>query len=229
MNLYELFQIINATIGGTGKELSPPEAELMIHSAQLKHYNSLIGADEQYRPGQPLPQQSFEQTRLNSVSLSPFKVWMGKPDELPLRVNDDGYAITPSNMYYPSSCFYTYNGSQRPIKILSDNEWELRQGDALTKATDRNPIANIQNDIIRFSPIINKLVNFIYLKTLTKPVIAYNSSRGYLEYDSANSTELEWDESNQIDILYILLTDLGLAVNREDIIQVAEKIKTTGI
>ena len=229
MTLYELFQIINVSIGDTDKELSPSEAELMIHSAQLKHYNSLIGANEQYQAGAPIPQQSFEQTRLNSVSLSDFKVWMGKPGETPLKVNDDGYATTPSNMYYPSSMFYTYNGDSRFIEIVSDYEWELRQADALTKATNRNPIANIQDNIIRFSPIVNKFVNFIYLKTLTKPVFAYTQTKGYLEYDSSGSVELEWNESNQIDILYILLTDLGLAVNREDIIQVAEKIKTVGV
>jgi hypothetical protein len=40
---------------------------------------------------------------------------------------------------------------------------------------------------------------------------------------------LEWDEINQIDIMHILLSDLGLPMKRQDIYQVAENKKAQGI
>ena len=73
------------------------------------------------------------------------------------------------------------------------------------------------------------MVDFTYIKFPTKPVFAYTITNGYVEYDSVNSVELEWDEVNQLDILYILLSDLGVVATKADVFQISEKVKTKGI
>jgi hypothetical protein len=60
-------------------------------------------------------------------------------------------------------------------------------------------------------------------------VYAYTIIDGFIEYNPTNSIELEWDELNQIDILYILLSDLGIVTAKADIFQISEKVKIQGI
>lgn len=228
MNLYNIFRVINIIAGKKTKSkvLTPEQYEIMIHVAQLKHLKRKIGLPEEYQPGRPLPAQLFEITRINTMDLSPFKKFLGKKeDEPPLIVDSYGYATIPDDLYYPSVMEY----KNRNIEIVSDELWNLRKSDALLKGTERNPIANFQNNFIRFNPLKNCFVDFIYLRNPIKPVFAYTLTKGYIEYDENNSIELEWNEINQIDIIAILLFDLGINIEKPEILQVAESVKTKGI
>ena len=60
-------------------------------------------------------------------------------------------------------------------------------------------------------------------------MLSYTQSSGYLQYDSSNSTELEWSEADQIDILYIVLFDIGITMGKPDILAVANKVKNEGV
>jgi hypothetical protein len=230
MTLYDILQVCNL-LGGKG--LTPEQAELLIKTASLKHFKRKVGLPEQYQPGQPMPQQAFEITKKITQDLLPFKVHMGKSGTVPLYVDAYGYATTPSNLYYPSTMTYlkseAHGLTYKPIDILDDQAWVDRVDDALTAPSVNRPVANFQVSYIRFSPIKNAWVEFIYLKYPDDPVFGYTQDRGFIEYDSANSTELEWDEANQVDIIAIMLSDLGVNMGRQDILQVAEKVKTQGI
>lgn len=67
--------------------------ERLLHTAQTKHFSSLL--------------PEFEQSRIIGVELSPFKVIMG--DTTPeLSVNSFGRAILPSACYMPSTARFRY-------------------------------------------------------------------------------------------------------------------------
>ena len=235
MTLNEIRNIINIISGEKlkGRVITPEDFELMLKVANLKHFKRKVGLPEEYQPGAPLPAQAFEITTKSTMDLSPFKVHMGRTGVMPLYVDTYGEAVTPSDMYYPSTMQYNYilNGvtKKRNIDIVSDLEWTERSSDALTQPTDRNPVANIQDSYIRFSPITDKFVEFVYLRYPIDPVYAYSQDKGYVEYNASSSTELEWDEVNQIDIISILLFDLGINMGKGDILSYADKVKKEGV
>jgi hypothetical protein len=45
-----------------------------------------------------------------------------------------------------------------------------------------------------------------YIRRPLKPVYATDTSEGYNKYDAFSSVDLEWDDINKIDILYIMLS-----------------------
>lgn len=227
MNLGEIFKIINIISGDKlkGKKLSPSQAESIINLAQLKHFKEKVGVPEQYSPGMPIPKQVFENTRINSMDLQPFKVHMGKVGEVYMTVNNNGYGDVPSDMYYPSTAMY--NG--RRVDILSDDEWAYRYDDELTKGTERNPIANIQDTYVRFSPLKNTFVEFVYLRYPANVVFSFTQTEKFISYNESGSTELEWNEVNQIDIIYKVMFELGINIGKQEVLSVADKVKKEGV
>ena len=237
MNLGELFDLAGFIVQDIDpeKQVSPPEFELALKAANIKHFKQKIGLPEEYQPGMPLPRQVPEITMKITEDIRPFKVFMGRgagANATPLSV-DDGYATIPDDYYYPLSMVYRWvkDGAivRRNIDIVDDLEWGNRISDPLTKGTKKNPICNYQATEIRFQPDSILFVDFTYLRMPNEPVFATKYDDGYVQYDAANSTELEWDDINQLDILYKTLTDLGFGLKRGDVIQYAEQHKQQGV
>jgi hypothetical protein len=49
-----------------------------------------------------------------------------------------------------------------------------------------------------------------------------------LAYDHAASVELEWDDGNKLDIMHLILQDMGINLSRGDVVQFANKVVETG-
>jgi len=110
---------------------------------------------------------------------------------------------------------------------------DLQYNEAITKVAAKPdewyPVCNLQSTFIRFSPILTGNVSIVYLRLPVKPVYAVKETDGYYEYDSVNSTELEWGDLQIIDILTILLGDLGLEMKSQDVINYSENLKAKGV
>jgi len=65
---------------------------------------------------------------------------------------------------------------------------------------------------------------FVYLKLPQKPVFSVSYDRGFAEYDPTNSTELEWNDMNILDIVSILINELlQVQISMQEIQQIANK------
>lgn len=215
-------------------QLTPEKFGEWLHLFSMKQFKRKVGLPEQYQPGMPLPQQAYEITERIGQDLRPFKVLMGKLQSTPhLTFNDLGYADIPFGFYYPGYMLYDdyKNGSSdlRRVDILSDLEWANRVGDPVEGPTFRNPIANFQKDFIRIWPASIKRCEFEYLRIPIAPVFGYSKRNGWVEYDEATSTELEWDDLNVLDIISLFLVEFGIAINAAEIANYAEMVKTKGI
>lgn len=236
MNLNEQRIVVSTIIQDKNPAINivPEQWDILLHLAQLKHFKRKIGLPEEYVPGAPIPAQVFEITQKISDDLIPFTFHMGRAGTPPLYVSSNGEATTPTDMYYPATMTYNLikpGGGVEPrmVDIVNDKEWQDLTTSYICNPTKRFPIANFKKDYIRFDPKNLQMVDFTYIKFPTKPVFAYTITNGYVEYDSVNSVELEWDEVNQLDILYILLSDLGVVATKADVFQISEKVKTKGI
>lgn len=210
-------------------QLSDKTLNRLIDGASLKQLKRKMGLPEQYQPGQPLSAQAYEVTPIISHDLEPFKRTKGWKDEPALSVDSDGFILLPSDYFYYSSMIHTANGVRRHFEFMPDEEFEKRIGDPLIGPNERNPIANIQFGYIRIAPTTITEVSMTYIKRPDKPVYATKTVNGYREYDPVNSVELEWDDVNRLDIIYIMLYDLGINMQRGDLVNYAQKYQQQGI
>ncbi len=191
-----------------GIELPKNKLEQLLQQSQLLQFKRKLGIPEQYDPRNP---QGFEVNKIITSDLEPFKVIMG--DKTPmLKVDSQGYATLPKDFYYPSTLRIRQvkSGveSWRKVDVLSDKEFNDRISSALLHPSLRYPIANFQSGVVRFEPRNIKVAHFVYLRLPVKPVYAIKMTRGFAEYDSTKSTELQWNDINTLDIISILINEL---------------------
>jgi len=214
MNLHQIIRIVNIFTGPKSINKSPGQLMIMLHQAQVKHFYKIIGS--------PQDGKAVEIDRLNSISLSPFKVYRGVNGLPALYIDRYGIADSPEDLFYPLSALY----GAREVEFIPDGEYSRRKGDALLKGTLRNPVAVIQDGYIEFDPLKNMYIKFSYLKNPPLPVYGYTQTRGFIEYQAEESTELLWKESDQIEIIYTLISDLGIDIGKQAVIEMAEKVKS---
>lgn len=228
MTLNDINFIVSFTLERYAPSLvvTPYKLGQLLHVAQLKHFKRKLGLPEDAQKV-----QQYEISKVISSDLDPFKVIMGDKT-MEMRVVD-GYAPLPSGFYYPSTMRYRRvklgKETWKEVDILSDKEFDHRVSSTLLRPSTRYPIANLQKNYFRVEPRGIRSVYFVYLKLPTKPVFGITMVRGFSEYDPTTSTELEWNDVNIIDIIYIMLSDLGVKISSAELFQIAEKTKIKGI
>jgi hypothetical protein len=139
--------------------------------------------------------------------------------------------------FHPTSLYYTYNGSVREIRVVTDAEWAYYTSNSLLAPSDEFPIVKISGDNLEFSPIISVTVTLTYLKNPTEPFFDYyfdaddkivylTEGQNYTlqtgeEYRdgtlppnvvSSISVELPFPQSERIDIAYKILQKFGISL-----------------
>lgn len=236
MDLNDVREFINVILKEQAPDkvyMSPSQFADVLNQCSLVHFKRKIGLPEEYRPGQPIPRQAFEITKKLTLDLLPFKVEMGTTTP-PLTVNQFGLADIPGNCYYPAAFgFRLYrNGvlDYREVDMVNDLEWKSRLRNSITKPTQRYPICNLLgNGKIRFAPTNLGRVDFVYLKYPQAAVFGYSIQSGFIKYEQAQSTQLEWDDINMIDIIMLYLERIGVVLTRTDLLQYAQKVQVAGV
>lgn len=175
------FLLFLANKSVTGNSISPEEFNMALQAANMRHFKRKIGVPEDYRPGMPIAKQGFERTQVLTDDLLPFKVHMGSPNVQAMIVDQDGYAVLPSNFFYPSALSYKYFPNNdctgtyktRKIDVLTDQQWDYVIGSSIRRPTLKYPAANFQAGTIRFSPTNLQRVDFVYLRYPANPVYDY--------------------------------------------------------
>lgn len=168
----------------------------------------------------------------NMDNLLPFKVVMGDHNSMPLTIDKYGIADKPANYYKNHSMVYNHVingvGHERVIEVVPrDETFDDLVASSIDKPTRYFPLANIQATTIRFSPKDLRYVNFIYIKKPDEPVYAYKTDKGYVQYDEGDSVQLQWDEVNQVDVIYFLLELLGLSLKKGELVKQIQQQKVS--
>lgn len=235
MNLGEISNIVSWILADRKPDLviSADEFCRLLHFVQLKLFKRKIGLPEEYRPGQPIPAQVYEISKVITDDLAPFKVIMGGDDPA-LVLDEDGVGSLPADFFYPSTVTYKYIKESgevlfKEVELLSDKEWNKRIASFVKRPSRKYPIANIYGSKIRTYPTTLRYVDFVYLKTPPEPVYGTAYGKGYHVYDPNTSTELLWNEVNQVDLIGMLMNELGINISNADLVTYSDKIKATGV
>lgn len=216
-----------------GVNLTPELFSTLINAASIKHFKRRIGLPEQYQPGAPFPPQVAEVSIKESIDLKPFLVYADQHSSPIIFIN--GRASYPKAFAYPLSASHLYYSSfassdyERAFDIVNEKQWAERVHSVNESPDVIFPIMRFGPDFIAIYPESIQIVRMVYYRWPAPAEYRLRVQNGVNVYDVDASVELEWDEANQVDIAAILLSDIGVAVAREDIVQIAEKTKNVGI
>lgn len=233
MNNNDILRLVRYISGerAPGKALSQEMFSLLLDGAQTKHFKRKIGLPEAYQPGAPYPPQVYDITQKITEDLRRFKVSMGD-EEAPLMVVN-GRAELPANYYYCSSLLFkhirNYTIRYRNVEVVNDQQWNERVSSSIITNPLKYPIVNFQSGYLRVYPSQIQYLDFVYLRMPLSPVVKFKTENGVSVYDTERSVELEWDDINKIDILHIMLGDMGIQMSKPEVLQYSELHKGQGV
>ena len=220
MNNFDIYQLLNFIVNKDvyAQAIGPPEMELELKSKNLVHFRARLGLPETYIPGSA--NEGAGVTAVVEKDLLPFLVEATNQNPVNgIVVLDDWYFI---NDFYTATSITTSK--------LKAGEISSRQNNYITKPTIYHIAGEIVPTGIRVYPATLTGVTVSYYKQPKDPVFQIITDPLTLEmtYDTVNSVELEWDDMNKLSILVLILQDLGLNVERQDVLQAAAKMIQTG-
>jgi len=230
MTLGQIYSLIELIVNKDfdGLVVTPERFNLLIATANIDHFRDKYGLPEEYAPGRPIASEGSEITLKNIDDMKAFKV------RLPNRTVTNGVMDFPSNYVHLMTVVYnfskTINGVAttlpKPVEILREAEFAAREGNYTKRPTTASPCGIIRSDGIHIRPltIVNSDLN--YYKFPATPSFQYTEHDGYIVYDAATSTELEWPEDEKIPIMRRCLEYIGVNLRESDIVNYANaKIK----
>lgn len=236
MNLRDVFDFINFIINKeqSGKYISAREFSLLLQHASLKYFKRYFDVPEEYQVGQPLSRIQWELTTTAKKKLTRF-------------FKSASVTITNSQANYPSDIFYVdyFTTSTGVGRILKGYQFDSIKNNPITMPTEKRAIATLRDNHIEFAPSSLSSVMLHYL--------AYPDTPNYMTYVDTNdnevylppgqmspadgtpantlstSVELDWDIESVWDIIQIILEDVGIGVDRADVIQYANTKQIKGV
>jgi len=174
----------------------------------------------------------FQQTQKVTDTVKPFIVTKNIP------ISSNGKVLYP-NDYYFFLALGTYNKdeyisetakcndegitpnynniTQVPIKLIDNDKFRVRNLSPLYAGNTDFPFATMYNDYIQVAPRNLGVCFMDYLKTPNTPIWGYTlDSFGLPIYDSATSTNFDWDENTENDLVRMVCLYFGLEVREYD-------------
>jgi hypothetical protein len=221
MTNFGLYQLLNFIVNKDvySRAITPDQFDLELKSKNLRLMRKRLGLPETYIPG--AANEGAGVTRLTDTDLLPFLVEQ--------TVNPvSGIINLAANWYY---ILDWYTSTSITSDLMSYEEISNRRNNYITKPTTLHPAAYIVKAGLRVLPTTITGVTVVYYRkpldpvftTVTDPVtlrLAYSPPPA--------SVELEWDDGSKLDILNMILQDMGLNIERGDVQQMAAKLIQTG-
>ena len=238
MRIDQVIGIAASIIGDhpTHRNLNNNQISRLLNVASLKLLRKKIGLPEAYSPGMPVPPEVTEITRKNKEDIRVFLVELGFKDNASLPIDSGGFADIPTNLYYCSTLEYwkpklpPLEGYDiKPIEILTDTQFLDRVSSAVIDPDYNYPICNFQNNFIRFAPKDIQYAHMIYYRYPVDCVYAIRYENNMPVFDEDNSVDLEWNDDNTLNVINIFLGDIGISIEKQEIVNYAELHKQRGV
>lgn len=214
MTIKECVDFINFWIRkDRGAFLSIEESIEAIDNGQLAYYSDI--------------KPKYATSQLIKDTLAPFK----KKYNFTPSNTVSGYIVIPSNVNYLDllDVEIQFQISNRtvytPVKMINEDERSIRLNSQIDPPTVTSPVGEM--DVPRYIKIYPTGSGYTgtvtYFKRPVKPVYAYTVISGrVIQYDAANSTQLEWRDTEHIPILLKALSSIGINLGDAEVGQFAQ-------
>jgi hypothetical protein len=144
-----------------------------------------------------------------------------------------GYVVVPSNVNYLDlldlQITYEISGVRTvyvPVAIVNEDERAARLNSQIDPVTATNPIGEIvAPGFFRIYPSGGYAGTVTFLRRPTKPVFAYTVISGrVIVFDEANSTDIEWRETEVVPVLLKALRTLGINLSDGEVSEFATAV-----
>ena len=217
MTNFDLYKLLNYTVNKDiyAQAISPDEFGRELVSKNLRHFRKRLGLPETYIPGSA--NEGAGVTRLTESDLLPFLV-------------ENAYVpvagvVTLTNWYYINN-FWT--STSRTSDLISQEEISDRLRNYITAPTTLHIAAYMVKVGLKVFPSTLTSVTVSYYRRPVDPTFVTSVNPVTLELTYGVSVELEWDDGNKLDVLNMILQDMGLNIERGDVQQMANKLIQTG-
>ncbi len=214
MTIKECVDFINFWIRkDRGAFLTIEESIEAIDNGQLAYYSDI--------------KPKYATSQLIKDTLAPFKrKYVFSPSN-----TVSGYIVIPSNVDYLDllDVEIQFQISNRtvyaPVKMINEDERSIRLNSQIDPPTVTSPVGEM--DVPRYIKLYPTGSGYTgtvtYFKRPVKPVYAYTVISGrVIQYDAANSTQLEWRDTEHIPILLKALSSIGINLGDQEVGQFAQ-------
>jgi hypothetical protein len=225
MTNWDLYKTANYIIGKypSGNAFNSDEFEELFNYCQILYLKKLIGLPEEYQPMNPTQTKGYGITSLLNFIPQEFVVTKGFNVSSPFAFNN-GTALIPNNFFHWIGMTTLNQDGDHVfmsiVELVSRAEYDTRRASLLKAPSIDYPIASMGNGNIYINPISIKSANFDYIRYPNDIVVAttINSTTGEEEYNAGGSTESEWTDVANYDILAIMLQKIGVNIRSVDVI-----------
>lgn len=216
MNISEIHDLLNFWINKVqGEFYSPEELDMILDRGQMSLYQDL--------------QPKYATSQRIKDALSPFRgVYnFGYADTVlgVLTIPSDHSALNILDLQI------TYDISARsivkyvPIALVNEDERSDRLNSQIDPVSATAPVGEqIGENSFQLYPKVQYRGSITFLKRPQAPVFAYNLVSGrVIVYDAANSTQLQWRETEQNSVIIKALSSIGINISSQEIMQWAEQ------
>lgn len=199
---------------------SPSDYNTFINMSQFMYLDYLLGEFEQYQYQRPIPRVQFGMNQQVRQSLTPL---IGK--FVPLTIDGTGLSPYPADFQQVDTMMTDTNNAIRYCQQHQKQAFIKSKIDPIAT----NPIYLIEDDGIRFYPIVGINATISYVKTPPEIKWAYtNDANGRPVYDPGNSVNPVWYDLDMMEILSRTLRMFGVSLQANQVSQYANEIKTAG-
>lgn len=226
MTLGEIYDLIELICNKDfdGNIVTPERFNLLIKFVSIDLFRQKYGIPEEYQPGRPVPLEYADITLKNTDDLKAFKVRLAN------RSVASGVMSFPTNYAHLMTVVYNYSKTvngvaitlPKQVEVLREAEFASRTGNYTKRPTTANPIGVIRSDGIHIRPITITAADLNYYKFPVDPVFGYIEFDGGVTYNASTSTEFEWPADEHLTLARMILSQIGINLRSEELVQYAE-------
>lgn len=221
---WDLFQLANIAINKdvNGRAVKSSEFEVLLNSKSQKMFEERLGDPKEYERNFPVARRGAEVSRVVQEELRAFF----RRESVPVV----GGAVSLLSLNHDLGYFLdirTADTLGRSFDELTSSEAAERISSPVVAPTVNDPCYEWSgNNTILVYPSTMATVVATYYKLPDFAVIATTQNPTTLleEYNAAASTELEWSDSDKVELVYRCLRDLGVNLERADVAAYSENI-----
>jgi hypothetical protein len=226
-----LEQILNSAVSIVNQSspsliLDYSRVDLFMKLVNIDYFKLWVGLPEDWQPGQPITKRGWQVAAQATEALKNFLVTTQN-----YVVDPNGQLVYPAGFVHLSDIGYYNNVTSRyrQVEIVSHAQKWDRLGNPITAPEKEYPIVVYENTYLQFYPVDLLNVDMSFLRLPTAPVFVIKQENGVDVYDSASSTEFEWEEKYHPDLIRLLVGYLAPALKDTNLSNFIENKKIQGV
>lgn len=220
MNNNDIVNIVNTVINRdlSGNTINKSEMQTLINAQSKLLFLEYLGLPKEYARNQPVARKGAGVSKMNSSALRPFFV------RTPISVVG-GVCTLPTDCYYLLDLMpNTVSG--RPFNELEPDEVADVLSSSVIAPTEKDPAYEWRDttSLLVYPSTLSPVVATYYKAPREATLVYTTNSTTLLQEYSSSSVELEWKDTEKIEIAYRILRDAGLNIERSDVTQIGNQI-----